>query len=89
MTGKQAFKFFVGDSPHDWHRNKEIFSTFLNRITVDEDAQCEVISVENVEFWDNKDSVAFAEGDPVYQWLFDRYQNNIEDNEQTIKQSLS
>ena len=53
MKEKQAFIFFVSDSPHDWERNREIFSLYLNRITVDESDECEVISIEEVDYLDN------------------------------------
>ena len=43
MKEKQAFIFFVGYSPHEWERNQEIFLFYLNRISVNEDDQCEVI----------------------------------------------
>ena len=52
MKKNQAFIFFVSDSPHDWERNQEIFLFYLNRISVNEDDQCEVALVVDVE-WDN------------------------------------
>ena len=52
MKEKQAFIFFVSDSPYEWQRNQEIFLFYLNRISVNEDDQCEVISVKDVEYWD-------------------------------------
>ena len=52
MKEKQAFIFFVGYSPHEWERNQEIFLFYLNRISVNEDDQCEVILVKEVEYLD-------------------------------------
>ena len=52
MKKKQAFIFFVSDSPYEWQRNQEIFLFYLNRINVNEDDQCEVISVKDVAYWD-------------------------------------
>ena len=50
MKEKQAFIFFVSDSPFEWERNQEIFLFYLNRISVNEDDQFEVILVEDVEY---------------------------------------
>ena len=88
MKEKQAFKFFVGDSPQKWQRNQEIFSTFLNRIAIDEDDEYEVISVENVQYSDDKDSLKFPEGNPNFEWLFDQYENDLKVNVNAIKQAL-
>ena len=88
MKEKQAFKFFVGDSPYEWQRNQEIVSTFLNRIAIDEDDQYEVISVEDVQYCDEKNSLMFAEGNPDFQLLFHQYENDLEINVNAIKQAL-
>ena len=52
MNEKQAFIFFVSDSPYEWQRNQEIFLFYLNRISVNEDDQCEIIEVKDVAYWD-------------------------------------
>jgi len=52
MKEKQAFIFFLSDSPFEWETNQEIFLFYLNRISVNEDDECEVILVEDVEYWD-------------------------------------
>ena len=68
MKEKQAFIFFVSDSPFEWERNQEIFLFYLNRISVNEDDECEVILIEDVEYWDtyigpienNESSIQFS-----------------------------
>ena len=48
MNEKQVFIFFISDSQEErWHRNREICLTYLNRITVGEEDQCEVLLVIN------------------------------------------
>ena len=66
MKEKQAFIFFVSDSPFEWERNQEIFLFYLNRISVNEDDQCEVILVQDVEFWD------------TFPWKDDDLNNDLE-----------
>ena len=46
MNEKQAYIFFISDSQEErWHRNREITLFYLNRITVIEEDQCEVLLV--------------------------------------------
>ena len=46
MSEKQAYIFFISDSQVErWHRNREITLFYLNRITVSEEYQCEVLLV--------------------------------------------
>ena len=46
MNEKQAYIFFISDSQEErWHRNREITLFYLNRITVNEEDQCEVLLV--------------------------------------------
>ena len=51
MNEKQAFIFFVKDPLHKWQRNQEISNFYMNRIAIDEDDQCDVISVKAVKNW--------------------------------------
>ena len=88
MKEKQAFKFFVGDNPYEWQRNGEIFSTFLNRIAIDEDDQYEVISVEDIQYGDVNDCPKFAEENPDFELLVDQYENDLDVNLDAIKQAL-
>ena len=73
MKEKQAFIFFVSDSPHEWERNQEIFLFYLNRISVNEDDQCEVILVEDVEFWDTYPWIPWIKA-----WNDDDLNNDLE-----------
>ena len=46
MNEKQAYIFFISDSQEErWHRKREITLFYLNRITVIEEDQCEVLLV--------------------------------------------
>ena len=46
MFEKQAYIFFISDSSEErWHRNREITVFYLNRITVSEEDQSEVLFV--------------------------------------------
>ena len=46
MNEKQAYIFFISDSQEErWHRNREITLFYLNRISVIEEDQCEVLLV--------------------------------------------
>ena len=55
MKEKKAFIFFVCDPKAQFKpffRNEEIFKLYLNRITIDEDDQMEVLRIEQVEQMD-------------------------------------
>ena len=91
MKEKQAFIFFVSYSPHDWERNQEIFLYYLNRISVNEDDQCEVVLVVDVEYWET--NPMFTNDDESDEDSFSVEQRNhfksaIEDNEHSINQAF-
>ena len=66
MNEKQAYIFFISDSQEErWHRNREISLFYLNRITVGEDGECEVLAIEN----DNN----FSSVDSKIGWILDSY----------------
>ena len=52
MKQKQAFIFFKSSTPHKWERNQEILKLYMNTITIVEENQIEVFSVENVKVED-------------------------------------
>ena len=81
MKEKQAFIFFVSDSPHDWERNREIFSLYLNRIAVDENDECEVISIADVEYWGKTARENDSDWMKHHNWA-------VENNEYTINCAL-
>ena len=81
MKEKQAFIFFVSDSPHGWERNREIFALYLNRIAVDENDECEVISIADVEYWDNDSDIWLKEDIDRQNWA-------VENNEDIIRRTL-
>ena len=49
MKQKQAFIFFKGRTHNKWERNQAVLNLYLNTITIGEENQIEVFSVENVE----------------------------------------
>ena len=70
MNEKEAYIFFISDSQEErWHRNREISLFYLNRITVGEEDQCEVLAIEN----DNK----FSSVDSKIEWILDSYQAKV------------
>ena len=88
MKEKQAFIFFLSDSPFEWETNQEIFLFYLNRISVNEDDECEVILVEDVEYLGIWETYYWSDED-----LDDEEQRNhknraIENNESSIDSAL-
>ena len=57
MNQKQAFIFFKGRTHNKWERNQEILNLYMNTITISEENQIEVFSVENVKM-DIEDGLA-------------------------------
>ena len=88
MKEKQAFIFFVSDSPFEWGRNREIFLFYLNRISVNEDDQCEVILVEDVEYLDHFYDPEDTSEDSFTVELRSRFNWAMENNESTISDAF-
>ena len=91
MKEKQAFIFFVSYSPHDWERNQEIFLYYLNRISVNEDDQCEVVLVVDVEYWETNPMFTSddeSDEDSFFVEQRNHFKSAIEDNEHSINQAF-